>query len=42
MDTMELDKEIEVEENQIAFDFLQKIGDTQTLLKTENTEWISK
>ncbi len=39
---MELDKEIEVEENQIAFDFLQKIGDTQTLLKTENTEWISK
>lgn len=37
---MELDKEIE--ENQISFDFLKDVPDTQTLLKSQNNDWVAK
>jgi len=37
---MELDKEID--ENQISFDFLKEMPDTQTLLKSQNNDWVAK
>ena len=37
---MELDKEID--ENQISFDFLKDVPDTQTLLKSQNNDWVAK
>ena len=40
METMELDKEID--ENQISFDFLKDVPDTQTLLKSQNNDWVAK
>ena len=40
METMELDKEID--KNQISFDFLKDVPDTQTLLKSQNNDWVAK
>ena len=42
MEIMEIENDVEISENQISFDFLQKESDTQTLLKSESNEWISK
>lgn len=42
METLEIDMETEVEENDINFDFLNEKTETQTLEKAQNNDWISQ